>query len=424
VTARCATVTDVSACPRCGGETCDGACMGLALVREQFHRWLGDEYDLDAIHAVLAAVAVERDAGDPLWVLLISGPGNAKTETVSSLVGCGAIVTSTITSPGALLSGTPKREKATDATGGLLRRLGARGTLVLKDVTSILSMNRDLRAEVLAALREVYDGHWERNVGADGGRSIGWKGRAAVVGAVTTAWDTAHTVIASMGDRFVLVRTDSTRGRESAGRRAIANTGHEDAMRADLSAAARTAIDAADFTRAEAVTDADREQILHAANLVTVCRTAVEFDYHGHVTHAHDPEAPTRFAKQLTQLLRGALALGLAHDDALRLVLRCARDSMPPLRLAILDDLATHPHSRTHDVRTRLDKPRNIVDRQLQALHMLGVLTCDEREDTARNRSSWFYTLADGIDPDTIRIPKKLPMCVLGIREERTDATH
>jgi hypothetical protein len=97
--------------------------------------------------------------------LLISGSDNAKTETVHALAGAAA---------------------------------------------TILSTSRDARATVLAALREVYDGRWSRNVGTDGGRTLGWKGRIVVVGAVTTAWDRAHDVTAAMGDRFVLVRMDST----------------------------------------------------------------------------------------------------------------------------------------------------------------------------------------------------------------------
>ena len=78
-------------------------------------------------------------------------------------------------------------------------------------------MNRDTRGAVLAALREVHDGRWERNVGTDGGRTLTWKGRIVVVGAVTTAWDRAHDVIASMGDRFVVLRMDSTDGRMRGG---------------------------------------------------------------------------------------------------------------------------------------------------------------------------------------------------------------
>src|SRR5262249_38547842 len=79
----------------------------------------------------------EKLTGDPLWLLLISGPGAAKTETVQALSACGAHITSTIASEGALLSASPQKNRAKKATGGLLRKIGDRGLLVIKDVTSI-----------------------------------------------------------------------------------------------------------------------------------------------------------------------------------------------------------------------------------------------------------------------------------------------
>lgn len=381
----------------------------LAAVHDVFRRWLGQDYDTDALDAVLATAAVERLDGDPLWLLLLSGSGNAKTETVQALSAAGAIVTSTISSQGALLSATSKREVTRDATGGLLRRVEPRGLLVIKDVTSILSMNRDMRTEVLGALREVYDGRWSRNVGTDGGRTLDWAGRVALVGAVTTAWDTHHGVIAAMGDRFVVVRMDSHHGRQAAGRRAIGNTGAEDRMRAELAEAVAGILDAIDLDPVT-VTDAERDVLLAAADVVTLSRTGVEFDHRGDVIDAHAPEMPTRFAKQLTQVVRGAVALGIDRSHAVRLAIRCARDSMPPLRLAILDDIAAHPGSSTVEVRKRLGKPRATVDRQLQALHMLEVLTCTEEEIEWAGRAAtrWHYTLADGIDPRSLD-PKSVP---------------
>jgi DNA primase len=122
--------------------------VALSKARAIFKRWLGDDYDTDALDA---PAAVERLDGDPVWLLIISGSGNAKTEAVRALSGIDALVVSTITSEGALLSATEKRQKAKDATGGLLREIGGRGVLVIKDFTSILSMNRDLRAQVLGA---------------------------------------------------------------------------------------------------------------------------------------------------------------------------------------------------------------------------------------------------------------------------------
>ena len=184
----------------------------LVDLHERFQDRFGDDYDLDAIDSVLTVAAVEKfdDGSDPLWLLVVGGPGGCKTETVMPLKGAGGLVVSTISSTAALLSGTPKRERTKDATGGLLRRRGPDGLIVLKDVTSILSLNPGMRGEIMAALREVYDGYWSREVGVDGGRVLEWQGRIGVVGAVTTAWDRAHAAVASMGDRFVLIRMDST----------------------------------------------------------------------------------------------------------------------------------------------------------------------------------------------------------------------
>jgi hypothetical protein len=384
------------------------APMSLGDAHKVFRHWLGEDYDTDALDVMLATVAVEKfgDGSDLVWLLIISGPGNAKTETAQALDGIGATITSVISSEAALLSATPQRERTNDATGGLLRKIGDRGVLVIKDVTSVLSMNRDLRARVLAALREVYDGRWCREVGTDGGHTIEWRGRIAVVGAVTTAWDSCHSVVATMGDRFVLVRIDSTRHREAAGRRAIGNTGDEQQMRRELAAAVAGVI-AGMNAEPITITETETDALIAAANLVTLARTGVEFDYRGDVIDAHAPEMPTRFAKQLAQIVRGGVAVGMDRADALRLAIRCARDSMPLLRLAIIDNVAVHPHSSTQEVRRSIDKPRKTVDRQLQALHMLGVLTCDEVEYAA-DKCRWYYSLAANIDPDVLN-PQSWP---------------
>jgi hypothetical protein len=374
---------------------------GLHRVHDTFRRWLGDGYELDALDAVLAAAAAERLDGDPVWLLVVSGSGNAKTETVGALTGAGAYVTSTISSEGALLSGTPAREKAKAATGGLLVKIGPAGLLVIKDFTSILYMNRDARGMVLAALREVYDGYWERNVGTDGGRTLTWSGRIVLVGAVTTAYDQAHAVITSMGDRFALVRMDSTTGRAAAGRRALGNVGSEVEMRKDLADAVTELVVGLDLSRV-VMTDDDTETLLAASDLVTLARTAVERDYRGDPIEAHAPEMPTRFAKMLAQILRGGLALGMTHDHALRVALRVAHDSMPPLRALILRDVATNPAAACRQVVKRVQRPRTTVDRTLQELHLIGLLTVAEGDEIDR---AWRYTLAEGVDVAAVAVP-------------------
>jgi hypothetical protein len=260
-------------------------------------------------------------------------------------------------------------------------------------------MSRDRRAEVLAAMREVYDGYWSRSIGAEGGRTLTWTGRLVVVGAVTTAWDTAHAVISAMGDRFVNVRLESTIGRWAAGRRTAANTGDEIAMRVELATAVGGVIAGLDESADLTLTDDEVDRLLAAADVVTLARTGVEYDYKGDVIDAHAPEMPTRFLRQLQQIVRGGAALGMDRGHALTLAIRCARDTMPPVRLAIIDDLAGHPHSTPREIRQRIDLPWRTVDRQCQALHILGVAEVDEVEYGDLGRSRWYYSLAGHIDP-------------------------
>lgn len=368
--------------------------MDLEHAHDVFRTHLGNEYDLDAMTAVVATAAVNDLDGDPVWILVVSGSGDSKTETVSAL-GNHAIITSTITSEGALLSATSRKEKAADASGGLLRVVGESGVIVLKDFTSILSMGREVRASVLAALREVYDGKWERNVGTDGGRTLNWEGRIVVIGACTTAWDSAHAVVSSMGDRFAVIRLDSSAGRRAKGRQALANVGSEATMRAELRLAVAGVL-AGMRPELATLTEDDTEELLAAADLVTWARTATERDHQGNIVDAHALEAPTRFAKGIGQIMRGALAIGVARERALQLALRVAADSMPPLRLAVLADVANNPSSRTSDVRSRMQKPRTTIDRVLQELHILGLLEQTKHDD------GWHYDLAADVEAEAV----------------------
>jgi hypothetical protein len=147
------------------------------------------------------------------------------------------------------------------------------------------------------------------------------------------------------------------------------------------------------------LSEPERDQLIKAANIVCAARTGVERDYRGEVVHAHALEMPTRFAKQLGQLVRGAVAIGMTANDAMRLPIRCARDSIPPLRCEILLDITAHPNSEPHEVHRRIGRPRHTVRRELEAQHMLRLLQCqesDEENDKGKVvRTIYEYSLAD-----------------------------
>jgi Homeodomain-like domain len=372
----------------------------LAEARGTYQRWLGRDYDLGVLDVVLCTAAAEQLTGDPPWLLIVGGSGAAKTETITPLQSAGAIVVSTISGESGLLSGTPAKDRAADATGGLLREIGDAGLLVIKDFTSILSMNKDTRALVLGALREIHDGHWSRRIGGEGGRILPWSGRLVIIGACTTAWDAAHLVIATMGDRFLLVRPRTVPGsRRAAGLQAMRNVSSETEMREQLGQAVAALLGSV-AGRGPVLTDDENEAVLDLADLIARTRTAVQRTFSGEPAFAHATEMPTRIAKQLAQLLRGGLALGMNRDEAMRVVERCAADTMPPMRLRLLVDVAANPGSPTARVTSRVQLPNKTVDRALQELHLLGLLTVDEIDYGSKTR--WIYTLASDVSGEAL----------------------
>jgi len=382
-------------------------CCSLEECHKVFRKWLGNKYDIDTIDAVIAVAAAERLPGDPVWLMIVSGSGNAKTETVQATSKIdGARIVSTISSCGALLSASPRKQQTKGATGGLLREIGDRGLLIIKDVTSILSQDRNTRSEVLGALRELHDGRWARSVGVDGGKTLEWKGRLVIIGACTTAWDAAYAVVAEMGDRFIYIRPNSNDDemRIESGTHALDNVGQETVMREELADAVAGVILGIKTDTACDVSKEEKQHILKISNLLTRTRTAIERDYRGNVIDSHDPEMPTRFAKQLIQMMRGALAVGMARDNALRLIIRCAWDSVPKLRLQLLRDVARNPDTHAAAIRRRMQKPRFTIDQAMEALHALGLLTCREEEKVQGTRTVWIrhYSLAGRVDPSLL----------------------
>ena len=135
---------------------------------------------------------------------------------------------------------------------------------------------------------------------------------------------------------------------------------------------------------------------------MTRARTAVDRAPNGEVEEAHMLEMPTRFPKELVQLFRGATAIKLDRDRAMRLVIRAARDSMPPSKLEIVDWLAVHNSGNANEVAVGVDKPYNTTNRQLQELHLLGVVT-RAKITGSDSQNRWHYRLADGIDPAVLK---------------------
>ena len=175
-------------------------------------------------------------------------------------------------------------------------------------------MSPDARAAVLAALREVYDGRWDRNYGSDGGQTLTWKGKCGLLAGCTTAIDSAHSVMAAMGTRFVFVRLPrSDLGKIS--QSALEHMGREQEMRtglAEVTAGLLANLPGKPHPLGPEVTSA----LVGLACLASQARSPVQRDWKGEIELVLDAEAPTRIIKQLGQIWRacGMLGLGMTHS--------------------------------------------------------------------------------------------------------------
>ena len=336
---------------------------------DTFRLWLHLP-DAGALYVALAAVAANRAEGDPVWLLMVAPPGGGKTEIIQPLARLPDVHPAATLTEAALLSGTPKRDRGKEAKGGLLREIGDFGIVLHKDFGSVLSMNRESRAAVLAALREVYDGSWTRHVGTDGGRTLSWSGKVGLIAGCTPSIDGHHAVIGSMGERFILYRLPPPDA-DSQVRRALAHVGRETTMRAELADAVAAVL--GDVQTGWLAADADAEtteRLVKIATLAVRCRSAVERDgYTREVQLVPEPEAPARLALVLLRLLNGLRAIGLDANLAWPLVVKCALDSMPALRRKVLEDLLRRstPASTT-EVAEAVRHPTTTARRALEDL--------------------------------------------------------
>ena len=346
-------------------------------ARKVFRGWLHLP-DTGILDIVLATVAANRLEGDPAWLVVIGPPGGGKSEVLGAVSHLDDAHPAGTLTEASLLSGTPKKEQAAGAKGGLLRVIGDHGIIVCKDFGSVLSMNRDARAGVLAALREIYDGAWTRHVGTDGGRTLSWGGKVGFIGGCTPTIDRHHAVMGAMGERFTLYRLPEA-DPDTLAREALRHAGREQQMRAELADAARGAV--VDLATPRERSDAETTALIALATFVVKARSAVERDgYTRDIELVPGAEAPTRLVIVLDRLLAGLDAIGCERDDAVTIVTKAALDSIPALRLAALK--ALNPDGGaidTNAVAETVRHPATTTRRALEDLTAHGLVECERQ---------------------------------------------
>jgi Bifunctional DNA primase/polymerase, N-terminal len=373
----------------------DIAPCPLPEVVATFKRWLYLP-DPRGLYAVLGTIAANLLDGDPVWLVLVAAPSSGKSELLTPTNGLPYIHPAATLTEAALLSGTPKRERASGARGGLLRALGDFGILMCKDFGSVLSMDRTERAKVLGALREVYDGSWTRHLGSEGGKTLHWEGKAGLLAGATPALDRHRAVMSAMGERFLIFRLETLDAAEQA--RFSLKRARGGSPREQLSDAV-AGLFAGELAAPRTLQNADTERLIGLAVLVAKARSAVDRDPYSHeIELIPDSEAPPRLALQLRGLLDGLDAIGVNRETAWTIIAKTALDSIPALRRATLTALAADEMNTTQ-VAEQICHPTVTARRTLEDLVGHGVVL---RASQGPGKAD-LWRLAEWVDSDLLR---------------------
>jgi len=289
--------------------------------------------------------------------MLIGGPSAGGSTLVTSLLGYVSHDDEILVDPvrntyaldnvkgaAAFLSASPKRERARDATGGILRQIsadGGTGVLVMSDFTNILNLRNEQQAEVIACLRMIYDGKFVRAVGTDGAKVLKWHGKVGCITKSTGAIESHHAVIGEMGQRFIMWRYTTTLGHSECLKMLAVKSKRD--MDMDIAKAVGTHLNHTLDVIAKGDTPLELEVyesqwITHAAQLICRARSVVKRDKYKSdiIEFIPPPEGPTRLAGELKSLFLGMQAAGVEDSDAHKVLTSMLWGSMQSIRGNIL----------------------------------------------------------------------------------------
>lgn len=361
--------------PVSGPDMAKSAPASLADVEDGFRKWLLMP-DMGGLRFALAILAGHRIEGDPLWGLLVAPPSGTKTEIVRALEAVPTVYPLSELTARTFASGLEGGKRETS----LLPRLSDH-VLTLKDFTTVLTMHREERQAILAQLREIFDGRFDKVWGT--GKELHWRGRLGFIAGVTPIIDLHHAVHQVLGERFILYRLDQP-DRRTMAIRALRSRGHEEEMRGELRDVVGHFVASLDSSAPPILPGTFEGRLAALADFISRARSGVVRERRSRdLTLAPEPEAPARLAKQLASLTVGHAIIRGADVEAAdyAFTYRVALDCLPQIRLQVIDTLeAATDYLTTSLVAANIGYPTTTARRTLEDLAALGIVGVSKAE--------------------------------------------
>jgi len=283
----------------------DGRWVNPDEVLASYKKWLKLDQP-EMLDVVFGSVFANRMDVDPLWLFFVGPPGCGKSELLMSLSSAPMVHCSTGITNHTLISGMNFGKQDPSLLPKLIGR-----TWIVKDFTTVLSLNQLARDEIFSVLRDAYDGRVEKPYGNMVVRR--YEGRFGIVAGVTNKIDSATAGNAVLGERFIRWRSRH-KGKVLVSKdvimQALDNLSEESQMRNELKDIARKVLNRPiERKHYPNIPKWFKERVVELAQWVAVMRGVIEREKFtgstGVISAKPQPEIATRLAKQFCTLALG-----------------------------------------------------------------------------------------------------------------------
>lgn len=328
--------------------------------------------DRGLIKLICAMIVTNRSDRKPVWLALIAPSGGGKTAVLDGLLKIPDVYEVSTVTPQTFLSGMPGKNDPS-----LLPRLNGK-VMVMKDFTSILSMQKDARADILGQFREIWDGHMTKEFG--NGQKRDWTGKVTLLVASTQAFDLNQQQTTHLGERFLNYRPLMP-GRKEVTRIALKNDHRHEEMLHDLQNAFFGWYKGLDWDQMKQtenlLPESVKEEIIDLSDFATMARSGVIREYGPQKTIVFVPaaEMPPRMAIQLSSLASGLIGVnqGKFNEEDMKIVYKVAIDSIPSTNWMVIREMAKGDNRTTAQIATSVGYPTPPIRMYLENLAVLKV---------------------------------------------------
>lgn len=338
-----------------------------------YKKWLHIE-NTDVIDVTYGTVLANRIDGDPVWTLLVAPPSGMKTVPLISLDGCPGIVCRSMFTAPVLISGM---NGAMGADPSLIPMLNGK-TLVIKDLTPLISKPHEAREEVFSILRDAFDGKVSRQVG---GVIREYKSRFGILAGVTPAIELVMHEGAALGERFVKYRPPLPNDMQGLMDRAIGSINKERDMQQELEQISQAVL-SHDYSMSQPELNKQQvEQVFYMARFTAKLRGVVARGKYAPNEVLQKPyyELPTRLFKQFVKLALGVgqfRRLQSCDEVVMGIIRHVACDSVPQRMECFVRVLyaADGKDLTSDEISVGVNLPVISCRRVLEDLQLLGII--------------------------------------------------